>query len=224
MKHFTIRFGILLAIFFFGITGVAFAGDIKAALDTNDGSTKFKVQDSDSQDVAHIDSDGDGYFKGKVGIGTTDTSAAELVVNGNIAASPPTADDHVATKAYVDASSGGGGPSFAGYTATTYDGNIGGIIGMNAKCELEYPGSHACTYDEIIRLGASFPNTVAAWIIDGTLVSGTRDGSDAYSVGYPNCVGWHYNTSNYRGAYIHPTYGGLILVTCDASRSIPCCE
>ncbi len=45
---------------------------------------------------------------GKVGIGTTNPQAM-LDVNGNIIASAPTADNHLATKAYVDASGGGAG-------------------------------------------------------------------------------------------------------------------
>jgi hypothetical protein len=41
------------------------------------------------------------YNKGRVGIGT-DNPSVSLHVNGNIIASTPTADNHVATKAYVD--------------------------------------------------------------------------------------------------------------------------
>lgn len=41
-----------------------------------------------------------------VGIGTS-TPTAKLEVNGNIIANTPTAANHVATKAYVDANGGG---------------------------------------------------------------------------------------------------------------------
>jgi hypothetical protein len=44
---------------------------------------------------------------GNVGIGT-DNPAAKLEVVGNVIASAPTADNHAATKAYVDAQGGGG--------------------------------------------------------------------------------------------------------------------
>jgi len=44
---------------------------------------------------------------GNVGIGT-DNPAAKLEVVGNVIASAPTADNHAATKGYVDAQSGGG--------------------------------------------------------------------------------------------------------------------
>jgi hypothetical protein len=53
-------------------------------------------------DRVTVDTDGD------VGIGTVDPGA-KLEVSGNIIADTPTADNHLATKAYVDAASSGGG-------------------------------------------------------------------------------------------------------------------
>jgi hypothetical protein len=47
------------------------------------------------------------FMGGNVGIRTTNPSVA-LEVNGNIVASAPTASNHLATKAYVDAAGGGG--------------------------------------------------------------------------------------------------------------------
>jgi hypothetical protein len=63
-----------------------------------------------------------------------------MYTSGNIIASTPTADNHVATKEYVDDNAGGGIPytihSFC-KTSSTYTGNLGGVSGANAKCAAE---------------------------------------------------------------------------------------
>jgi hypothetical protein len=57
------------------------------------------------------------YNDGFVGIGTgAAVPGAELEVRGNIIANIPTADNHLATKAYVDAASGGGGGCYVSYS------------------------------------------------------------------------------------------------------------
>ena len=64
------------------------------------------------------DSNGDSvyYNDGFVGIGTgAAVPGAELEVRGNVIANIPTADNHLATKAYVDAAAGGGG-CYVSYT------------------------------------------------------------------------------------------------------------
>ena len=132
---------------------------------------------------------------------------------------------------------GGGGPVWAGYTVATYNGNMGGIKGMNEKCEASYTGSHACRYDEILQLGADYPYTFDAWIIDGGYLvfdygiakQMTKDGfvfgqPTSTSNGVPNCRGW---TSQ---ADSNDSLGPAIFVNnidlrgCDESFRIPCCE
>jgi len=158
---------------------------------------------------------------GNVGIGT-DNPQAKLDVNGNIIAATPTANDHLATKEYVDASSGGDCASATDYTSAratkidnldttissrALDSEIGnatdaasisttlfagqqyiadntgkvvwagytsaggltttGTKGMNNSCNTAYSGSHACSYNDIIRLGNSYPYSANAWVIDG---------------------------------------------------------
>ena len=59
---------------------------------------------------------------GNIGIGTTNP-VAKLEVNGNIIADTPTANNHVATKEYVDAQTGGGVEISGTYTVAGMDYN-----------------------------------------------------------------------------------------------------
>lgn len=73
---------------------------------------------------------------GKIGIGTSSPGAA-LEVNGNIIADPPTEDNHVVTKSYIDDIN-----DWSLYTVlpttTSYAGNLGGLAGATAKCQAEF--------------------------------------------------------------------------------------
>lgn len=64
----------------------------------------------------------------------------------------------------------------------TYDGNMDnanaiGTEGINYVCDQNYAGSHACTYDEIIKLGDAYTYALHAWIVDGLYVISDGDGS-----------------------------------------------
>ncbi|MDD5291050.1 MAG: hypothetical protein PHZ04_02940 [Patescibacteria group bacterium] len=67
---------------------------------------------------------------GNVGIGTT-SPQAKLEVAGNIIADAPTENNHLATKGYVDASSGSGGLKVYKSDGTTLLGTFGGFYGTN---------------------------------------------------------------------------------------------
>jgi len=163
---------------------------------------------------------------GNVGIGRSDPQA-KLHVNGRIRAHTPLAsdpDDTVATKGYVDAQIG---PKWAGYTSTAYYGyNAGGTKGVNQKCNAEYPGSHACTYDEIIKLGTEYPWAKYAWVIDGQYSDGTtKDCTEQSPSSYlPNCGGWSTKTSGLKDGAVTSPGGYLIKQDCQKSKyPFPCC-
>jgi hypothetical protein len=145
----------------------------------------------------------------------------------------PVAASDAATKAYVDAA--GGAPTWAGYTPSSYNGNLGGTLGMHAKCRTAYAGSHACTYEEIVDLGDSYPNTSSAWLreaVTGAFFSSVynynvfyfKDGNTAalhYSDMNVTCSGW-VGSSGY-GTYIS-TNGNINSMGCSIGLPIPCCQ
>ena len=90
---------------------------------------------------------------GFVGIGTgAAVPGAELEVRGNIIANIPTADNHLATKAYVDAASGGGGcyVSYSGGCAAgfTSQGSAGtwGYCWNSQSHSYRPPGASECIH------------------------------------------------------------------------------
>lgn len=75
-----------------------------------------------------------------------------LNVTGNIIASEPTANSHVATKSYVDANAGGSvSKTFEGLTLESYPFNFSEKSDADAICNAEYPGSSVCKRTDIIR-------------------------------------------------------------------------
>ena len=178
---------------------------------------------------------------GYLGISTKNPSE-RLEVNGHIklsGASPtfrilnvatPTADSDAATKAYVDASSGGG-VTFEGYTSSTLNGASGddGFKGKNYYCDLVYSGSHTCTYDELLMLGSDYPYTYQIWIIDGSYSTGSyliaRDGGAFTSTNaqYPNCAGWTTGSSSFYGGSME-TDGTMTLESCSHYYRMACCS
>jgi hypothetical protein len=172
-----------------------------------------------------------------------DFAARHVTASAVMGLSAPVADSDAATKAYVDAA-GGGAATWAGYTTSSYNGNMGGTLGMNANCRTDYAGSHACTYEEIVNLGASYPNTSNAWLREAVAYGDYHNGTNAYalvffkdgnsesfyeSTGYyyihnstnMACSGWR--TTNYYGAQIK-TGGYVASAACSTTAKIPCCQ
>jgi hypothetical protein len=172
-----------------------------------------------------------------------DFAARNVTASAVKGLSAPVAASDAATKAYVDAADGG--VTWAGYTASSYTGNLGGILGMHAKCRADYAGSHACSYEEIIGLGASYPNTSDAWLREavaeinvfyqgnaGWFCSQTRlkDGSYKFyfnqnsgTIGDSSlaCEGW--TGGGWEGTQIL-TAGKIGVTSCGNSAKIPCCQ
>ena len=145
------------------------------------------------------------------------------------------ASNYTATRAgYLDSIPtilAAGGVTFRGYTASTYSGNMAGSGGMSTKCNSEYPGSHACTWDEILKLGVTFTYSKNAWIVDGAYYDGTnqitKDGATSDSSNTPlrfNCAGWYSSLATHKGPRSYQYVYRIELTPCDNVLVIPCCE
>lgn len=74
----------------------------------------------------------------------------------------------------------GGKPrSYAGATPTTYNGNLGGIAGANAKCANAFPGSRMMRLSELVYFASSMSNTGWIWAESG--------GIDQYNIYIGGC-------------------------------------
>lgn len=117
------------------------------------------------------------------------------------------------------------GVQFMGLTATTYNGAQGGYGGANAKCVLNYAGSHVCTSEEILQVinsGGSIsggPTDPAAWI---------SGGPPGYTANANDCNGWKSAVSGGAAGYygrvwdLAGQYG--IMTTCNALLKFACCK
>lgn len=109
------------------------------------------------------------------------------------------------------------GPTMVGITAVTTDGNQGGYAGANARCAAEFPGSHVCTADEVIKsynCGAPIPAGVG-W------VSG---GPPGYIAPVNDCEGWKSNAVDRFGRIWNFTTGASWATTCNVIRQNACCK
>ena len=84
MKKSILLGGVVFAFFayFACFAGNIWAGDATLTLDDNAGSSSFVVQDSDKTNQFKVNSDGQGYFAGNVGIGTT-SPGRKLHIHGS---------------------------------------------------------------------------------------------------------------------------------------------
>lgn len=100
---------------------------------------------------------------------------------------------------------------FVGFSTTKTDGKAGGWTGLQAICEKDFPGSHACTTSEAsiaLQMGTITSSTFgnvdpnvggAAWT---TGVSIPKNSNGRY-----NCLGW---LSNKKGDATNPNLGSTV--------------
>jgi hypothetical protein len=121
-----------------------------------------------------------------------------------------------------------------GPTTMTYTGNLGGRVGANAKCLLEFGGSaHFCHAAEYLRAASSLQLPVGgAWIdwsaspVDGTAIAAGLIRASRSATNTGCCLAW---TSAAVTSNLTVTRTGEILSTgsgtdCTQSRPILCCE
>jgi hypothetical protein len=133
------------------------------------------------------------------------------------------------------------GPSFAGYTTATYNGNLGGIPGANQKCAAEFPGSHLCSaYEFYLAYPTAAPSSAnGAWIwpttdsggdprykgyISSSITSTNNATCSSYTAS-DNC-NWGAIVAS-SGAIITRSPGGSCgtgVSLCDVGRQLACCR
>ena len=121
--------------------------------------------------------------------------------------------------------SGGGGEAdksgkiyFIGATTSIYNGNLGGLLGANQKCEDDYPGTYFCTDLDLLRAGTKEISTAAMWIHQAGAVNSD---SITYRL-FSNCENWSTNNSSYKGYSV--TGSGTNLSNCNQTYPLACCS
>jgi len=128
--------------------------------------------------------------------------------------------------------------TFAGFTAATYLGDLGGRAGAHAICATEFVGSHMCHLSEYERtMSTTTPPASGAWLDQsgllvttpgpnaGTSVCSTREMARFIGQhGTYNCTNWTTTSSGLRGMVIFDDGASTATTTCDTARPIACCQ
>ena len=121
------------------------------------------------------------------------------------------------------------GYTFAGFTPQSYDGNLGGILGANAKCAAAFSGSHFCTKREYSWIGSPVaPSTAGAWLDESAYSSSSSPNifpRDRQSSGL--CDAWRSNGGPSEWANYMDAQGTLASYqynVCNVPRQLACCR
>jgi hypothetical protein len=107
-----------------------------------------------------------------------------------------------------------------GFTAATFTGALGGVVGANQKCNQEYPGSAFCTLSDFDRSNytGSVPAT-GAWIDSDRAASGARATGSCSSAGT-----WNLGTSGDTGTNLNALGAFTGQVGCQSVKPLACCR
>jgi hypothetical protein len=114
--------------------------------------------------------------------------------------------------------------TFAGFTATSYTGNLGGRVGGHAICSGEFPGSHFCDENEYTLSTSDLTVPASgAWVDDW-------DSAQPAARGYGYiCSRWSNGTTLYEGFVVRAdgTIGTSFVTSgnygCQVPRPVACC-
>ena len=110
---------------------------------------------------------------------------------------------------------------FRGFTTATFNGSMGGTIGVNAKCATEFPGSSFCTVSDFDKANPlQLPGASGAWIDSNRTATGMRTQNSCSSGG----SSWNLGTSADTGTNL--IAGGVFAgqVACNQVKPIACCQ
>ena len=140
------------------------------------------------------------------------TTVATITPTGQIEASTPTANSHLATKEHVDtqlASASGGGGIMCTVTRENYQGDLGGPSGADAKCASEFDAGWAFSnHSLMVNVG----NSEARSILNP---------SWAIAPSNSTCSNWSSTSSN--GTFLNGTTT-YTTGSCSSSKPLFCCK
>ena len=120
---------------------------------------------------------------------------------------------------------------FAGFTAATFTGNIGGRPAAHAACAAEFAGSHLCHASEyLLTNSATTAPAAGAWIdssISYATGATTWSGAPFFGRGIQyDCANWTQGSTGYSGAMVTSS-GGVSSAPspqyCSAVKPLACC-
>jgi hypothetical protein len=118
--------------------------------------------------------------------------------------------------------------SFAGFTATTHDGNFAGRIGTHQICGGEFPGSHFCHASEYMLTGSGVPiAATGAWIDPSINIANSTSyhGSPVSGRNYNGgCTQWTSASSTTTGVIVTPDGAFSASALCNVARPLACCN
>jgi hypothetical protein len=111
--------------------------------------------------------------------------------------------------------------TFRGYTTAQYTGNLGGQVGANQKCSMEFPGSYFCTFaDYDLTNPTVAPGGVGAWIDADRAASGARNINEC-----PSSLGaWSTSSSSYYGSNLTSNGSFYTTLACSGMKPLACCQ
>jgi hypothetical protein len=115
--------------------------------------------------------------------------------------------------------------AFAGFTSTTYDGNLGGRTSAHAACAAEFTDAHMCHVAEYLLAESIVPVPAnGAWLDSSIRESGNVVTAGLPAAGrddYSGCDFWNDNAGTGQG--IEPD-GAMNYISCSSARSLACCN
>ena len=113
----------------------------------------------------------------------------------------------------------GSRPQFAGYTSATYNGNLGGAVGANAKCQSQFAGAFLCTAaDYDLANPTAAPGSAGAWIDEPREDDGMRNQTSC-----SGSAGWISSSSSNSG-YALDANGAATGYVCNTAHPLACCS
>ncbi len=119
--------------------------------------------------------------------------------------------------------------SFAGFTAATYSGNMGGRPAAHAACGAVFTGAHLCHASEYVLSNSATPVPATGAWLDASITpsdSFTVEGSHLFGRNTDSsCLSFTTTSSSYTGTYLQAngeaTWGSS---NCGTSRALACCN